>query len=116
MGGEEKDFFNRLKKDNAKIYYFPNIEVGHVIPEKRTTREYIVRLSQGVGLSEKLRIKTNGKKSLYLSYFRELVKWGATIVLWFYYAIQLKVIKGNALVLFRWNVTKRLFGKPNAIS
>lgn len=110
MAGEEKDLFNRLKERSFPIYYFPDIQVEHVIPPQRTTQDYIVRMGQGVGMSERLRCLKIGKKSLWKRYFSELIKWGATIVLWFRYAICLRPVVGNMLVVFRWNVTKGLLG------
>lgn len=108
MGGEEKDIFNRLKENDMPIYYFPDIQVEHVIPPQRTTKEYIVRMGQGIGMSERLRCLKIGKKALWKRYFSELVKWGASFVLWVYYVITFRPVVGNMLVLFRWNVTKGL--------
>lgn len=110
MAGEEKDFFNRLKEKNMHIYYFPDIQVEHVIPPQRTTREYIVRMGQGVGMSERLRCLKIGKKALWKRYFSECIKWGASFVLWLRYTVCLRPVVGNMLVLFRWNVTKGLVG------
>ena len=111
MAGEEKDLFNRLKEKNMPILYFPDIQVEHVIPPKRTTRDYIVRMGQGVGMSERLRCLKIGKKALWKRYFSECIKWAASLVLWVRYAIVFRPVVGNMLVLFRWNVTKGLVGK-----
>ena len=111
MAGEEKDLFNRLKEKNMPILYFPDIQVEHVIPPKRTTRDYIVRMGQGVGMSERLRCLKIGKKALWKRYFSECIKWAASLVLWVRYAIVFRPVVGNMLVLFRWNVTKGLAGK-----
>ena len=111
MAGEEKDLFNRLKEKNMPILYFPDIQVEHVIPPKRTTRDYIVRMGQGVGMSERLRCLKIGKKALWKRYFSECIKWAASLVLWVRYAIAFRPVVGNMLVLFRWNVTKGLAGK-----
>lgn len=111
MAGEEKDLFNRLKEKNMPILYFPDIQVEHVIPPKRTTRDYIVRMGQGVGMSERLRCLKIGKKALWKRYFSECIKWAASLVLWVRYAIAFRPVVGNMLVLFRWNVTKGLVGK-----
>ncbi len=111
MAGEEKDLFNRLKENNMPILYFPDIHVEHVIPPQRTTRDYIVRMGQGVGMSERLRCLKIGKSALWKRYFSELIKWGASFVLWFYYLICFRPVVGNMLILFRWNVTKGLVGK-----
>lgn len=106
MGGEEKDIFNRLKEKQMPILYFPDIQVEHVIPPQRTTKDYIIRMGEGIGMSERLRCLNIGKSALYKRYFSELIKWGASVVLWFYYLVQLRPVVGNMLVVFRWNVTK----------
>jgi glycosyltransferase involved in cell wall biosynthesis len=108
MAGEEKDLFNRLKEQNMPILYFPDIQVEHVIPPQRTTKEYIARMGQGVGMSERLRCLNTGKSVLWKRYFSELMKWCASIVLWLRYTICLRPSVGNMLLLFRWNVTKGL--------
>ncbi len=108
IGGEEKEFFLRLKEKEFKIFYFPNVSVQHVIPKSRTTREYIVRYAEGVGVSEKIR--TRGKSLLlYMKrLFMELVKWMATLLLWCCFFVKRESPKGNALVLFRWHVSHGL--------
>lgn len=111
MGGEEKDIFNRLKEKQMPILYFPDIQVEHVIPPQRTTTDYIIRMGEGIGMSERLRCLNIGKPALYKRYFSELIKWGASVVLWFYYLVQLRPVVGNMLVVFRWNVTKGLVGR-----
>lgn len=110
MGGEEKDIFNRVRQVNIPIYYFPGIKVQHCIPPKRTTKTFIADLGYGVGKSEKLRTQSIGTGSYCKRLFLECVKWGGTIVLWCYYAIQGHCDKGNILVLFRSNITKGLLG------
>lgn len=107
--GEEKDLFYRFRKNAYKIFYLPDIEVQHVIPENRTTYDYIKKLGLGVGISEYRRCKQDGFSALLSRYFSEIIKWGATFVLWCFYAVQLKFPKGYVLFLFRWNVSKGLF-------
>lgn len=109
MGGEEKDFFNRVKDNGFTIYYFPDIEVNHLIPPSRTTKEYIEKLGHGIGLSEYRRCKDISGISLVKRRIAELVKWAATIVLWFFYMLIFRIKVGNMLVVFRYNVSKGLF-------
>ncbi|MEG2071427.1 MAG: hypothetical protein RR034_08660, partial [Bacteroidales bacterium] len=111
LAGEEKDLFHRVKEKNYKIYYFPDIEVEHVIPPTRTTKEYIIKMGKGVGISEQLRCRKLGKQALYVRYFSEIIKWGVSLLLWFYYGIQGKFLIGNMLILFRWHVSKGLLEK-----
>lgn len=113
MGGEEKDIFNRAHDKGFKIYYFPNIQVQHVIPPARTTKDYIVRMGHGVGMSEQLRCKNLGGNALCKRKCSELVKWCATLVLYVFYALQGRLAVSNMLVTFRKNVTKGLWGTIN---
>ena len=109
MGGEEKDIFNRIRQAGLQILYFPNIKVQHCIPPKRTTTEFIAKLGEGVGLSEQLRTRAISKTSYAKRLFTECIKWGGTILIWLYYAIQGHHSKGDILVLFRYRVSKGLF-------
>ena len=111
LAGEEKDLFNRIRKAEGKVLYFPNIGVKHCIPGRRTTREFVERLANGVGVSERIRTKKMGSCAYAKRLFMEMIKWGGTIVLWCQYTIQGHRPKGDILVLFRYHVTKGLFGK-----
>lgn len=108
IGGEEKDYFNRIKALNATIYYLPDIAVEHCIPSSRTTDEYISRLGLGVGQSERQRTLAISKMAYAKRLFLEAIKWGGTLVLWVGYCLQGNPVKGNKLMLFRKNVTKGL--------
>ena len=108
MGGEEKDMFQRIRGKGFGIFYLPGIEVKHVIPESRTTLEYVSKLGKGVGASERLRTKAEGTLSYLKRVLSEAVKWGGTVAIWLIYSISGRRSCGNALVRFRWNVTKTL--------
>lgn len=105
IGGEEKDYFYRIKATGSQIYYLPKIAVQHCIPPSRTTYDYIRRLGDGVGRSEKMRTEHSGRVQRLAS---EAVKWCATIVLWCIYALSGRHACGDSLVLFRYYVTKGL--------
>lgn len=108
LGGEEKDIFMRISKENIPIYYFPYIDVKHCIPPNRTTTEYIKKLGYGVGVSERLRTTAIGKTQYVKRLVSEIIKWGGTLTLWFFFTITLQVPKGNILIIFRHNVSKGL--------
>lgn len=108
MGGEEKDMFFRIRNKGLGIYYIPGIEVSHVIPASRTTDEFIVRFGQGVGMSEKLRCRSKGGSAYVKRLLFEVFKWCGTLVLWAWFLLRGHVSCGNKLVLFRWNVSKKL--------
>lgn len=109
LGGEEKDIFLKIKDLEMAIYYFPNVEIEHIIPESRTTEEYIVRVGLGVGISERIRCTSAVKQSLRKRYFQEYVKWGGTIVLAAYYTLTFRLQVAKVMWKFRSNVTKGLF-------
>ena len=108
MGGEEKDIFERIRQQNGNIYYFPDVVVQHVIPPSRTTKDYIERLGEGVGRSERIRTLGISKWEYLKRLFSELVKWGGTIVLWLGFALRGQLEKGNILFTFRRKVTSAL--------
>jgi len=108
MAGEEKDIFNRIKNLGEKILYFPNIEVQHVIPLQRTTDDYIIRMGQGVGMSEKVRTLGISKTNYFKRLFAEFIKWMASVVLFIGFCLKFQPAKGTKLLVFRWNVTKGL--------
>lgn len=109
MGGEEKDIFNRMKVFRASIYYFPDIAVKHIIPEKRTTQAYVRQLALGIGMSERIRTLKISRTAYLKRLLAEIVKWGASCVLCLGYTIRLTPCKGTILIYFRWYVTKGLF-------
>ena len=108
MGGEEKDIFNRIRNQGGKIYYFPDVEVQHIIPPSRTTKEFICKMGEGIGMSERIRTLDISRWSYMKRLFMELVKWGGTLVLWLGFALKGQFKKGNMLVVFRKMVTKGL--------
>lgn len=111
MSGEEKDFFNKIKALGETILYFPDVSVQHCIPENRLTIDFIRKMGEGIGISEKQRTLDISHSAYFKRLFEELVKWGGTIVIWLLFFLQGKLSKGNVLVTFRYHVTKGLFGK-----
>ena len=108
-GGEEKDIAFRIFDCGMKIAYTPEVIVKHLVPEERTTMEFIRRQAIGVGTGERIRSKAAGEFGKRV--MTELFKWGATLVLWVRYMVCLKPAKANALVKFRWWVSRGLVGK-----
>jgi len=107
IGNEEKDLFLKIKKLGYKICYFPNITVHHYITKERTKTSFIKKQAIGIGQSEKIRTRLNkkGKRSII---FNELIKWGGTIILSFYYLLLFDPQKAKMLILFRYWVNKGL--------
>ncbi|MBO6025254.1 MAG: glycosyltransferase [Bacteroidales bacterium] len=108
MGGEEKDLFERIRQHGGNIYYFPDVVVHHVIPPSRTTKEYVKRLGEGVGRSERIRTLGESKGKYLKRLFSEIVKWGGSLVLWLGFALRGQFEKGNILFTFRRKVSRGL--------
>lgn len=108
LAGEEKDIFNRIHAAGMRIMYLPDITVEHCIPARRATDEFIARLGEGVGISEKRRTLSVGKAQYAARLMTEFVKWCGTAVIALYYALRCQWPKGRILLLFRKNVTKGL--------
>ena len=108
MGGEEKDLFERIRQQGGNIYYFPDVVVQHVIPPSRTTLDYVKRLGEGVGMSERIRTLNVSRWKYLKRLLSELVKWCGTAVLWLGFALKGQFEKGNILFTFRRKVTSGL--------
>ena len=111
IGAEEKDLFDRMGSQGMKFYYLPNAILYHIIPEHKLTKDYLKRLSLGIGQSERYRTKTISEKKYYRRLVQEFVKWCGTIALWLGFALKGEIKKGNKLVTFRKMVTKGLIEK-----
>lgn len=107
LGGEEKDMFDRIRQENMKILYFPNITVQHVIPKSRTTMDFVRKVAFGVGMSEKIRCSGNAKKYC-AAILKECWKWCGSFALAAWYILSGTPAKSKAILIFRWNVTKGL--------
>jgi len=110
IGAEEKDLFDKMTTLKIRFFYLPKAILYHIIPDSKLTREHFVKLTYSIGKSERIRTQLISKKKYYHRICMEFVKWCATIVLWFKFLFQLQIMKGNKLILFRYNVTKGLLG------
>lgn len=106
IGGEEKDIAFRILNAGKKIAYIPEAIVYHLVPEARTTSVFIREQALGIGTSEQIRSKANKEypKRLLI----EVMKWGATLILWFRYSLTFKFSKANMLIRFRYWISQGL--------
>lgn len=110
MGSEEKDIFDKMKAQGMQFMYLPKMILHHIIPQKKLERDYFDRLTLQMGKSERQRTLAISKSKYATRLFKEGIKWGGTIVLWFYFLLILQPQKGNKLISFRTNVTRGLLG------
>jgi len=109
MGGDEKEMIYRLKKNNEAVYYVPDVIVEHVIPPKRLKMEYIQGLAEGVGQSEKRRLKNENGAEKVKRALEELIKIGGTFILFILYTLKGELAKGWMLMKFRYWVLLGFF-------
>ena len=110
-GGEEKDIFDKMKREGMRFSYLPGAILYHSIPAYKLEPDYFNRLTKGIGQSERSRTLKIGRKSYRKRLISEFKKWCATLVLWCFYLVTLRPQCGNLLIKFRHNVTKALLGK-----
>ena len=84
-GGEEKDIFDKMKREGMQFVYLPDAILYHSIPGYKLEADYFNRLTTGIGQSERARTLRIGKSSYRKRLLSELKKWCATIVLWCFY-------------------------------
>ena len=110
-GGEEKDLFNKLYKQNMKVLYLPNALVFHSVPKERTLTSFIKKQGIGTGKSERIRSSKEGGFSYIKRLIIELMKWGASIFIAFYFLLTLHYQRAKMILLFRYWVTLGLLSK-----
>lgn len=111
MGAEDKDFFLRLMHGGEKCYYLPSAKIYHHIPDSKLTDEHFKKLTYALGRSERVRTLNLGKSTFYKRLSMEIVKWGASIILYVWFLLTGRVSKGYKLLEFRWQVGKGLLEK-----
>ncbi len=110
LGSEEKEMFQRIYQGNEKVYYLSSLIMYHLVPEFRTSIDFVKRQAIGVGYSEHFRIQLE-KHGLFKKILSECFKWLASIVLLLFYTVQLSPSKGIMLLRFRYWVLKGLLSK-----
>lgn len=111
IGAEEKDLYDRLTRGKEEFYYLPQMGIYHYIPAKKLSIAHFNELTYSIGKSERIRTKAVSGEAYRKRIFSEIVKWGASSVLFVGYAVTLSPSKGWKLLQFRWNVSKGLLGK-----
>lgn len=109
IGGEETDFFNRLSRSGEPFYYVPDAVIYHHIAPQKLSHEYFTRLCRMIGLSERIRTRSDGTFGRRL--LAEAVKWGGTLVLAAGYLLRMQPSKARYLVLMRRQITAGLLGR-----
>ncbi|MFA7289244.1 MAG: glycosyltransferase family 2 protein [Melioribacteraceae bacterium] len=111
LASEEKEIFLKLSSLGKKILYIPEAVVMHNIDKERTTKEYVIKLSIGVGKSERVRTMKKGIFSLISKFIEFKIKFLGSIILSLRELSKGEKEKGYYLILFRFYVLKGFFTK-----
>lgn len=105
IGGEENDFFDRLRADGVPLWYLPDAVMWHIIPPEKVTEAHFRRLAYHIGISQQLRAELRG--GLAAARLREGAKWLATLLL----CCTLRPAQSLRLLIMRREITRGLCAK-----
>lgn len=103
IGGEECDFFERMREHKLPIYYVPRASIYHRIYDEKLTDDYLTKLFHNVGVSQRMRARNRGRQCR--AFVAEFAKWGATLLLCLVHRPQ----QSYYLLKLRYNISKGLF-------
>ena len=105
LGGEECDLFERIARQELKVYYAPRAVMYHIIPAEKLTRDYFTRLATNTGKSQRTRAKQNRRMARL--YIGEAIKWVATLLL----CLVHRPAQSQYLLMMRRYISKGIFTK-----
>jgi glucosyl-dolichyl phosphate glucuronosyltransferase len=108
LGGEEKEFYYRFRDHGFRAVYYPEAWLYHLVPDSRLSTEYLRKQAEGVGYSEALRVRQQGKLIAARLLFVEAAKWVATLLLMIRYTLSGQASKARFLFRFRQWVSRGL--------
>jgi glycosyltransferase involved in cell wall biosynthesis len=108
LGAEDKDFFLRLIQNGIFCYYVPTATIYHHIPKEKLTASFFNRITLAIGKSERIRTLSISQSAYCKKILSEIIKWGGSVVLFFYYTVRGQYSKGQKLLQFRYNVMRGL--------
>ncbi len=110
LGGEEKDLFDRFRKEDEDIYFLHEAKIKHIVPGWKTSEEYFDKLTTLIGRSERTRTLGISQKEFYKRLAAEVIKWDGAFVLLLLHTITFHPGRGWRLIRMRINVTTGLLG------
>lgn len=99
LRSEDKYIFQRIKEAGLPVWYLPDVEVKHFIEAFRAQCDYVRKVSYLNGQSERLLIRYSARprRRYFLAVGEMAVKWGISLMLWGWYALMGRSIKGRAI-------------------
>jgi len=105
LGSEEKEFFERIRKEGVVLHYWSDMALWHRIGSDRLKESYLKNQSKGIGRSERIKtIGSPGRRAIKLA--GELVKLAGSVVLAAGYLTRGKARAAGFLLKFRIWVLK----------
>ena len=109
--GDDKYIFQKLRDNNYKILYVPELKVSHFIDDYRLEKNFIIRLSKIIGQSEAIRLKNKNIIFKMMKLFEYLIKWKMSLLLAFIFLSKGQIEKSKYIVMVRWQVILGYFIK-----
>lgn len=109
VGGEESDLFARLARGGEQCIYVPQAVMYHIIPPSKLTDEYFDRLTYNIGVTQRLRARSDGR--MFAAGVAEYVKWAATLAIAAWYALSGRGAAARRIVRMRRNITAGYYGE-----
>lgn len=106
IGGEETEFFARLREGGLTLWYVPQAVMHHIIPPEKLTAGYFRRLCRNVGVSQRIQARMQGRMGRTL--LREAAKWAATLLLGLGHCLTLHPARARWLLRMRRSITQGL--------
>ena len=100
---DDKYIFLKLRENNKKILYTPEVVVHHNIDASRLTHDFIIKLSIQIGATEKIRLKES-KSGLFSKFVEYLWKQLASFILFFMFLAKGQTAKAHYIVMVRWYI------------
>jgi glucosyl-dolichyl phosphate glucuronosyltransferase len=110
LGSEEKEFFERIRKEGVKLHYWSELKLWHRIGAVRLKEPYLKKQSEGIGRSERLRTAgSNGR--VIVKFISEVSKMAGSLFLSVIYLIRGRAKAAGFLLKFRiWVLKGFMFG------
>lgn len=112
LGSEEKDFFEKIRRNGVDLHYWSDLKLTHRIGADRLDREYLAKQSEGIGRSERLRLKGD-YEGLLKKIGSELFKLTGSLFLSILYLMQSRAKAAGFLLQFRLWVLKGFLSGPS---
>lgn len=105
LGSEEKEFFEKLRKNGVELHYWAHLELTHRIGSKRLEKNYLQEQSTGIGRSERMRVQHSGLLTA-KKFGSELIKFFGSLILATGYLARGKFKAAGFMIQFRIWVLK----------